>query len=68
MLTGDDLRRTRKELGMNQEQLAFALGYSRAASISDIEKGKKTLTTQAMILLSLMSDRVTLTVLRNEKL
>lgn len=53
---------------MNQEQLAFALGYSRAASISDIEKGKKTLTTQAMILLSLMSDRVTLTVLRNEKL
>ena len=63
-MTGDELRVTRLEMGLSQMAMARILGYKRAASISDIETGKKVLTLQAKILLSILSDNVYLSAMR----
>ena len=38
---GNNIRARRKQLGMNQQKLAEAVGFKNKSSISEIENGKK---------------------------
>ena len=49
-MTPEALKALRISLGLDQTQMANALGYSRAAQISDLERGKLPITTQTALL------------------
>jgi transcriptional regulator with XRE-family HTH domain len=38
MITGEDVKRIRRELGLTQKQLAAVLGYAHAIRISEFER------------------------------
>ncbi len=44
MLIGDRVRTRREQLGLSQEELAFALGYKSRSSINKIECNRQNLT------------------------
>lgn len=47
-----DLRSARKKLGLTQAELARLLGYSRPATISDVEHGREQMSQTARRLLA----------------
>ena len=54
-MTPAEVRAARLALGMTQEQLAVALGFSpRRSRISDIESGRKPLSKSKALLLEMM--------------
>lgn len=59
-MTGDEVRAARKALGMTQEQLAIALGFSaRRSRISDIEHDRVKLSKSKALLLEKLLEGAT---------
>ncbi len=48
-------KRFRRKLGLNQQDFAEMLGYSRQATISDKESGKRPITKQDEIIIRLLA-------------
>ena len=51
-MTPTELREARQTLGLSQLQMANALGFNRAASVSDMERGAKAITPTVALLVA----------------
>ena len=50
-MTPAEIRQARETLGLDQDELAHALGYSRYSTVSDWERGVKPINATAALLL-----------------
>lgn len=56
MMTKEEFKQARKNLGLSQIKMAEKLGYSRVMTISDKENGKRSVTRQDEIILNYLKN------------